>query len=106
MLIEPGDVSVSSTKRKPGWYDAAIRPGPAGRRVSGPPTPARPTDSSEAGAPGALRAVVPAATAGGGAPLRVTLRGAGGVEAGVGRVCALAPGAKGGRVAAPRPGRG
>src|SRR4051794_14906488 len=91
MVIEPGVVRVSSTKRNPGWYDAVIRPAAVGRRVSGPPTPARPTDSSDAGAPGALLAAVPAATALVSAVLRVTTRGATVVKAVMVRVCAVSP---------------
>src|SRR4051794_29599862 len=94
MVIEPGDVRVRSTKRNPGWYDAAMRPGAVGRRVSGPPTPARPTDSSDAGAPGKLLADVPTANGPVSAESSVTVRGAVVVKAVMVRVCAVSPAPK------------
>src|SRR4051812_34851384 len=58
----PGVVRVSRTKRKPPWKPAVTRPGARGCRVSGPPDPARPGASSEAGAPGVLDTTAPVAT--------------------------------------------
>src|SRR5690348_18404484 len=48
--------------RNPPWKVPLTRPGALGRRVSGPPTPARNGASSELGAPGDVATAVPAGT--------------------------------------------
>src|SRR5439155_23425692 len=49
-------------KRNPPWKVAGTRPGAVGCRVSMPPTPASPRDSSDAGAPGEVDTAVPTGT--------------------------------------------
>jgi hypothetical protein len=52
MVTLPGVARVNRMNRNPPWKPPVSRPAAVGRKLSGPPTPASPRDSSEAGAPG------------------------------------------------------
>jgi len=59
--------------RNPPWKPPDIRPAAVGSKVSGPPTPANPRDSSELGAPGEVDTAVPEARSSDSAGAKVTV---------------------------------